>query len=171
MKKKELLKKNFRERSRQTDEDFNALMDVKIALALEIKAYRLILEDEENRIGSSQLSTAEGPQDDGKVSLVIAAMEPDGNFFQIRNGSLETISLKGWTLRSKETGKTVAFPDSINLKCGASVALYTGPEAASRASKGDIVWDTDGIWDPNGDSAQLVSPQDQVVHDVAVSIN
>jgi len=168
---KERIIKNFRERSRQTDEDFNALMDVKIALALEIKAYRLILEDEENRIGHTAPIPMQDRQDDLKASLLIASMEVDGSYFLIRNATIETISLRGWTLRSRETGKTVRLPETINLKCGASVALYTGPDAKQRANKGDISWDTEGIWAADGDSAQLVNPHDVVVHDVAVSIN
>jgi len=67
--------------------------------------------------------------------------------------------------------KTMPFPDIINLKCGASIQVFTGPDAKERAAKGDIAWDLDGIWDPTGDSAQLVNPQDQIVHDVAVVCN
>jgi len=168
---KERFIKNFRERSRQTDEDFNALMDVKIALALEIKAYRLILEDEENRVGNAFPTPQQNPREDLKASLVITSMEVDGKYFQIRNTTIETISLRGWTLRSRETMKTMPFPDIINLKCGASIQVFTGPDAKERAAKGDIAWDLDGIWDPTGDSAQLVNPQDQIVHDVAVVCN
>jgi len=131
-------------------------MDVKIALALEIKNYRVLLEDEENRVGS--------------VSLVIASVEPDGSYFKIRNGSTETVELKGWSLRSRETGHILQFPDRLSLRCGEYVAVFTGRDSTQRARKGDIAWDAEGIWDPNGDSAQLVSPELQVVHDVAVSM-
>jgi len=164
---KERIIRNFRERTKQTDEDFNALMDVKIALAMEIKAYRLLLENEEDRLGISFLGK---DKKDSTATLIIASMDIDGTYFKIRNGTTETIELRGWTLRSRETGAEFPFPDSLSLKAGDSVAVYAGPDARQKPKdKSELAWVADHIWEPNGDSAQLVNPGGAVVHDAAVS--
>jgi len=152
---------NFKIRNLQTDEDFNALMDVKIALALEIKAYRLLLETAEDSAGTT-------PKPDATASLVITSMELDGASFKIRNGSTENVSLKGWTLRSRETGQYYSFPDRV-LPPGESIVVYIGP-TEEKVTDDDLVWNAEtNIWNPNGDSAQLVSPDQIIVHDAAIT--
>ena len=53
---------------KQKDEDFDALIDVKIALAMEIKAYRELLEGEERRLG---FPAENGDHKDATVSFVV----------------------------------------------------------------------------------------------------
>jgi len=73
---KERIIENFDKRARQQDQDFDLLMDVKIALALEIKAYRLLLENEEDRIGVYKETNETEIEADGETGVTIT--EQDG---------------------------------------------------------------------------------------------
>jgi hypothetical protein len=101
----------IRKMLKQKDEDFDALMDVKIALAMEIKAYRSLLENEEARLGYVP-PTVKG-QRDAHASLVISGMDIEGQHITIKNGSVEDTQLSGWTLKSFKTGEEFKFPDKI----------------------------------------------------------
>lgn len=55
--------RDLRHQLKEKNEDFDALMDVKVALAMEIKSYRLLLDSEEARLGfSNGSSSADSPQ-------------------------------------------------------------------------------------------------------------
>jgi hypothetical protein len=50
---------------KRKDAEFDELMDIKIALAMEIKAYRAMLESEEHRIGITEPATKKRKRDSG----------------------------------------------------------------------------------------------------------
>lgn len=157
----------IRKMLKQKDEDFDALMDVKIALAMEIKAYRLLLENEEARLGYVPPSVKAAR--DAHASLVIAAMDLDGNYITIRNGSIDATALEGWTLKALSSKAEFKFPSS-SVPSGASFKVWTGPTAAAQAARspGDLVW-PGAVWNPAGDSALLIDPQDRVISKVDVN--
>jgi len=153
---------NFKIRSRQTDEDFNALMDIKIALALEIKAYSLLLKTAEDSAGIT-------PQIPDATASLLTHIELEGASVKIRNGPTDNVPLKGWTLRSRETGESYSFPNDRFLPPGESIVVHIGP-TEEKVSDGGVVWNAEtNIWNPNGDSAQLVSPSQIIVHDAAIT--
>ncbi len=122
------------------------MIDVKLALALEIKKYRELLEQEEERLG--YLSPA--PDDKGgkrsgkkrktredssaieekasartsvlssleKGTLVFNGMALNGDYVKIKNGSVEDVNLGGWKLQTNAFSHVFEFPDDITLRPG-----------------------------------------------------
>jgi chromosome segregation ATPase len=166
---------------KRKDEEFDELMDVKIALALEIKQYRQLIEDEEERLGyRSNKKRKRGPGADAasaeherraaeeEESLIISGMDTEGKYINFRNNSTRNISLNGWTLQSQE--HKFAFPEGIELGPGEGVTVHTGPGAAGEENfPKDIAWVTEEtVWDPAGDEAVLMDPEGNQVARVEI---
>jgi len=159
------LQKSFQ----QKDEDFDALMDVKIALAMEIKAYRMLLENEEDRLGYRAPSNKKA-SNDFTGSLYISKMDIEGSQFVIRNGSTEPISLEGWSIRSQNTEDEFKFPGNITVPSGAIFTVWCGPDAKERENlPSDLAWEGDSIWDEKGDCVLLANPEGEIVAKVDIA--
>eukprot|EP00457_Paulinella_chromatophora_P005404 gb/GEZN01005421.1/.p1 GENE.gb/GEZN01005421.1/~~gb/GEZN01005421.1/.p1 ORF type:complete len:553 (-),score=166.54 gb/GEZN01005421.1/:66-1724(-) len=148
---------------RRKDEEFNELMDVKIALAMEIKQYHTLLEDEEERLGLAAQDNGEGVglhvQQEEVSPLLITGMDVKGKYVKIRNHSTESMELQGWSMRSDKTGKQFVFPNKT-LKPGGTVVVWTGSNNRKKESGANtLVWAEDDVWDTTeGDTATLYSP-------------
>jgi len=122
---------------KRKDQEFDALMDVKIALALEIKKYRDLLEKEEQRLGTtpdkraskkkrkldegSSASDEKEPapvQDDDNSSLVFSGMDLHGAYLTVKNSSTVQIPLAGWCIKTQAHGFEYYLPEDISLKPG-----------------------------------------------------
>jgi len=159
------LQKSFQ----QKDEDFDALMDVKIALAMEIKAYRMLLENEEDRLGY-KAPTNKKASNDFTGSLYISKMDVEGSQFVIRNGSTDPISLDGWSIRSQNTEEEFKFPGNITVPSGAIFTVWCGPNAKEREDlPSDLAWEGDNIWDEKGDCVLLTDPEGDVTAKVDIA--
>jgi len=164
---KERIIGQIRTRLSHQDDEFNTLMDVKIALAMEIKAYRLLLEGEEDRL---ELRSTKRSDRKDTASVIIARMDLEGECITVRNGSTESADLAGWRLMSQKTTKEYAFPRGIILPAGESIKVHTGLDAAGKVkSSHEIAWVAEGIWDENGDVALLADPQGRVASNVIVT--
>ena len=124
---------------KRKDEEFDQLMDTKIALAMEIRAYRQMLDKEELRLGykspvagnkkrklvteeeeeDSELETNATQDEDGST-LMFTKYDLDGQCITIRNSSLNSISLEGWSVRSRATGNEFKLPADLTLASGNS---------------------------------------------------
>lgn len=157
---------------KRKDEEFDELMDVKIALAMEIKAYRQLLESEEDRLGyesptkkkrkrhaNDDAATAESDEEE-EDDLIISGMDLMGDYINIRNSSTRTIALDGYQLRSSEDH--FDLPSDIVLKSGESVTVWTSEDAEEKEDPPtDLAWvatDSESVFDDKGDEVILVDP-------------
>jgi len=150
------IKKSYKKK----DEDFDALMDVKIALAMEIKAYRALLESEEDRLGyQPEIGSIVRPHD-AHNNLYLSKADVDEHYIMIRNGSTETVSTRGWLLKSRQTGKEMKLP-TVQVESGSTLTVWFGPNAADNieADSTDLAWTGSVIGD--NDEVTLVDPSRQ----------
>jgi len=140
------------------------IVDLRLALAMELKAYRLLLETEEERLGY-QPPVTQRPE---MTPLLISQMDLEGQVIRVRNVSTETMPLNGWRLRSSQTKQEYKFPADLKLRSGEHVTIWTGPSAPHKKS-GDLHWQASDIWDTNADIAQLVDPKNAIVSRVVVT--
>lgn len=197
--KNEIIRK-LKDAFKRKDTEFEELMDVKIALAMELRAYRQMLEHEEDRLGyksplkkrktmhrptpSSMGETKDSSTSDSDKSagLLISGSDIEGKFIQIRNGSTETVSLAGWKLRSRQKQREYVFPTSAKLRPGAAYCVKTPDQSASVARKKgsggfstanntmEDVWTTSDVWDASGDEALLIHPDGETMATVDVIV-
>jgi len=161
---------------KQKEEEFDELMDVKIALAMEIKQYRILLENEEERLGYSSPNKKskvdqllKSSSHDPTAQLVITAMDLEGQFIVIRNSTTDMISLDGWTLRTRESKEEFKFPSNLSLKPADSVTVWIGGVYAEKENHPiDFVWPIDELWHREGDAVMLLHPDGQIVSKVDV---
>jgi len=184
---------------KRKDEEFDALMDVKIALAMEIKAYRQMLEKEESRLGYKSPTSrkkrklTEEPDEEAveavaasssfsssssgfaavqaEAPLRFSGMDVHGKYLTIRNNSTEDQQLTGWYIRAQSTGLELKLPE-ITLKTGSSITIWTSEEHREKHNPPtDIFWDAEGntFDDVNGDVAELVDPQDNVIAEAQIN--
>jgi len=161
---KDSLVKQFKARVEQMESNLGDIFENKIALAMELKAYRLLLQSEEERLGYQGEDEHVDTLD--PYTLLISQMDLDGENIRVRNVSTETQSLAGWKLASRRTHKEFYFPD-MELKSGASITIWTGP-GAKQQKPGDLVWKGNNIWDANGDIADLINPNNETKSFVVV---
>jgi len=166
---------------KRKDEEFDQLMDVKIALAMEIKAYRQLLEKEEQRLGykspgagskrrrTGGSSFTESHTDD--ATLRFSGIDVHGRYITIRNESTEDTALEGWTLRSSARGTQLELPADLVLSAGQSLTIWTGADAKEKHNPpSEIGWETVGnAWDDvHGDVAELLDPEGNLVGSVDI---
>lgn len=166
---------------KRKDEEFDQLMDVKIALAMEIKAYRQLLEKEEQRLGYKSPATGSKRRRTGGSSftethsddatLRFSGIDVHGRYITIRNEATEDTALEGWVLRSSALGNTLDLPADIVLSAGQSLTIWTGAESKEKHNPPtDVGWETNGnAWDDvNGDVAELIDPEGNLVGSVDI---
>jgi len=143
----------FRKREEEKDRTLNQLINTNIAQQHSLQQYRKLLETEEKRLGySAPVSRNEVPV----ATFLISGMDLAGHCIQIRNSSVDTLSLRGWRLRSRATGKEFKFPD-VHLKGGQSLTVWSG-EDSTRKEKfpSDLAWNHS--FEGEGDTAELITP-------------
>lgn len=113
--------------------EFNALMDVKVRLALEIKRYRELVMSAEFIEQENQLEL-ELEDVDSTSRVVIISMDLESGEILFKNGTTEVVNLNKWCLYSKKTRKELLFP-KVDIHPGQSFKVYFGQEAEQQAAE------------------------------------
>lgn len=164
------------------EKEFNSLMDNKIALDAEISTYRMILEQEESRVGSLKTpkakSIAKKRKSTGKRSsskkikytsdIFISQLDIPKDIVVVANSSDKVVDLKGWQIMGQSSEKKFTFP-AFELKSGAKVMVKSGRKGkkseALEAPEGvDVFTTRKYLWNSDGDVATLLSDKNEVVH-------
>jgi hypothetical protein len=86
--------------------------------------------------------------------------------FAVRNRSVETLSLAGWSVHEEASGNVYRFPEDVVLGPGQHIKVFSGPRANAQRSetRSGLVWTTRQVWNSSGDRASLRSAKNETMH-------
>lgn len=87
--------------------------------------------------------------------------ESRNEYVRVDNYGSVAVSMQGWDIYSVEGPQTFNFP-AYSLPAGESVYVHSGPDAPGTGGN-RIRWTTAYIWNNDGDTARLITPQGTVV--------
>ncbi|XP_063302366.1 lamin-L(III)-like [Pelobates fuscus] len=165
-------------------DEYEQLLDVKLALDMEINAYRKMLEGEEQRLklspspsqrtsvsrlsrGKKRKLATERAESRREFEVVqkgssvgpvtINDIDPDGKYVRLVNSSEEDQQMHGWTVRRQHGSLTdivYKFPGRFVLEAGQSVTIWAACAGAVHRPPSDLVWKSQICWG-TGDDVKL----------------
>eukprot|EP00479_Gromia_sphaerica_P008150 TRINITY_DN2998_c0_g1_i1.p1 TRINITY_DN2998_c0_g1~~TRINITY_DN2998_c0_g1_i1.p1 ORF type:complete len:195 (-),score=36.66 TRINITY_DN2998_c0_g1_i1:146-730(-) len=177
---------------KRKEQEFDSLMDLKIALSMEIKAYRMMLDSEEKRLGiatersnkrkrrdhsgnydqspSQSSSMGEGERKESPQrgpSLLISSVDIDSGSVCVRNCLTREIMLRGYTLTNGNGRNKFNFPDDFTLSPGSSVKVLADPKAEADPPH-TLAWNGTPFDALNGDKVMLLSASGAVISEADI---
>lgn len=178
----------LRDEATQREEEYNALLDSKLSVDAEIETFRMILEQEESRVGVDRTPNPKRRTSMGKRStrssskkaktfsgpIRIAKLDLDHDMVTVENTGTEPVELTGWKITGQATEKSFMFPSFVLAPMAKSVVQCS---KKGKSKNGEI---TDGIsyfttrrflWSAQGDAATLCDPKGKTMDRVAQGLD